>query len=60
MHKAYKGKPLTDRQKTFNKLVSKTRFKIERTFGSIKRWFNTGTARYRGLEKFLEQRSTSK
>ncbi|XOD68245.1 MAG: transposase [Flavobacteriales bacterium Tduv] len=26
----------------FNKLVSKTRWVVERTFGNIKRWFGSG------------------
>ena len=55
MHKAKKNLALTERQNAFNKLVSKTRFKVERTFGSIKRWFNTGTARYIGLDKMHTQ-----
>ena len=55
MHKASKGKPLTEREKLFNKEISKTRYKVERTFGSIHRWFNTGIARYVGLEKMHAQ-----
>lgn len=51
MHKAYRGKPLSDQSKQFNKLISKTRFVIERTFGGIKSWFKGGTTRYVGLEK---------
>ncbi len=37
LSKAKKGKPLTEREKRRNKLIGKTRFKVERTFGSIKR-----------------------
>jgi IS5 family transposase len=55
LHRARKGKPLTDRQKLRNKLIGKTRFKIERTFGSIKRWFNSGFARYKGIAKMHTQ-----
>ncbi|MEI7997853.1 MAG: IS5 family transposase [Methylococcaceae bacterium] len=51
MYKAVKGKKLTVRQVSFNKAVSKTRYKIERTFGSMKRWAGAGIARYRGLAK---------
>ena len=51
LKRAVKGKPLTDREKQFNKLAGKVRYKIERVFGSIKRWFNSGNARYRGLAK---------
>jgi len=32
-------------------LVSKTRYKVERVFGNIKRWFRSAGARYIGLEK---------
>lgn len=55
LKKAQKNKPLTHWEKIFNKLIGKTRFKVERTFGGIKRWFNTGTARYRGIEKMHTQ-----
>lgn len=53
--KAYKNKPLTNWEKKFNKLIGKTRFKVERTFGGIKRWFNGATARYRGIKKMHTQ-----
>jgi IS5 family transposase len=55
LKKAYKNKPLGQWQKKFNKLVGQTRFKVERTFGSIKRWFNGGVARYRGMTKMHTQ-----
>jgi IS5 family transposase len=55
LKKAYKNKPLTCWEKKFNKLIGKTRFKVERTFGGIKRWFNGGLARYRGMEKMHTQ-----
>lgn len=55
LKKAKKGRPLTNWEKRFNKLVGKTRFKIERTFGGISRWFNGGTARYRGMVKMHTQ-----
>ena len=55
LKKAVKNKPLTKWEKRFNKLVGKTRFKVERTFGGIKRWFNGGIARYRGIEKMHTQ-----
>ncbi|MDR2291852.1 MAG: transposase, partial [Prevotellaceae bacterium] len=51
MHKAVKNKPLSNREKQFNKLISKRRWVVERTFGGMKRWFRTGRARYKGLEK---------
>lgn len=55
LKKAKKNKPLTVWEKRFNKLVGKTRFKVERTFGGIKRWFSAGVARYRGIEKMHTQ-----
>lgn len=55
LKKAKKNKPLTHWEKKFNKLVGKTRFKVERTFGGIKRWFQGGEARYRGIEKMHSQ-----
>jgi IS5 family transposase len=50
-HKAYRNRPLTNWQVEFNKLISKQRYKVERTFGGMKRWFGAGTARYKGLQK---------
>lgn len=35
--------------------LSITRFKVERTFGSIKRWFQSGCARYKGISKMHTQ-----
>jgi len=55
LKKAYKNKPLTNWEKKFNKIIGKTRFKVERTIGGIKRWFNGGLARYRGMEKMHTQ-----
>lgn len=55
LKKAKKGKPLTNWEKKFNKLIGKIRFKVERTFGGIKRWFNGGIARYRGIKKMHTQ-----
>jgi len=42
---------LTSWQKKFNKLIGQTIFKLERTFGGIKRWFNDEEASYRGMDK---------
>ncbi len=53
--KATRNHKLTYWEKEFNKLIGKTRYKIERVFGSIKRWFNGGIARYRGLAKMHTQ-----
>lgn len=51
MHKAVKNNPLTTQQLKLNKLIGKTRFKVERTFGGIKQWFNGGVAKYIGMAK---------
>jgi IS5 family transposase len=50
-HKAYRNRPLTEWEITFNKLISKKRYKVERTFGGMVRWFGCGHARYVGLAK---------
>lgn len=55
LKKAKKNQPLTQWEKKFNKLIGQTRFKVERTFGGIKRWFNGGIARYRGMAKMHTQ-----
>ena len=55
MNKASKNRKLTEREIQFNKIVSKIRYKVERTFGSIKRWFGGGVARYVGLSKMHTQ-----
>ncbi|MGP1350705.1 MAG: transposase, partial [Hoylesella marshii] len=39
------------RQQRINITMSKTRYKVERTFGSMHRWFGAGIARYVGLSK---------
>jgi len=51
MYKAVRNKPLTAHQIKFNKIVGQTRFKVERTFGGISRWFKAGIARYVGKDK---------
>jgi IS5 family transposase len=54
-HKAYRNKPLTEWEKKFNKVISRSRYVVERTFGSMKRWFGAGRARYKGLNKVHSQ-----
>ena len=46
MYKAFRNKPLTKRKIQFNKLISKTRWRIEQCFGTIKRRFNYHKASY--------------
>ena len=50
-HKAYRNRPLTPWEKEFNKIISKYRYKVERTFGGMSRWFGAGIARYKGMKK---------
>lgn len=54
-HKATKNKPLSQRQTAINKAISKVRYTIERTFGSIRRWFKSDVARYKGKAKTHSQ-----
>ena len=51
MHKAQRNRALTEQEKLRNKAISPIRTTIERTFGSIRRWFHAGRCRYRGLAK---------
>ena len=46
-----KNKPLTQRQLQRNRLITKARYVVERTFGSQARWFGSKVLRYRGLAK---------
>lgn len=55
LYKALKNNPLTQLHKQINKKISQTRYKIERTFGSMKRWFKADYTRYVGLEKTHSQ-----
>lgn len=47
--KAARNNPLTRRQLQRNSLITKSRYVVERTFGSQTRWFNGKTLRYCGL-----------
>lgn len=49
--KAVKNKPLTARQLQRNKLITRFRYVVERTFGSQARWFGGKVLRYSGLAK---------
>jgi transposase, IS5 family len=50
-YKAVRGKKLTKRELLFNKAISRSRYTVERTFGSQVRWFGAGTAKYVGQIK---------
>lgn len=49
--KAMKNKPLTQRQLQRNRLITRARYVVERTFGSQARWFGSKILRYQGLAK---------
>lgn len=49
LSRAYRNKPLTDQQKRRNKLLSKTRYIVERFFGIAKLHYGMAKARYVGL-----------
>ena len=49
--KAARGRPLTHWERLYNKLISKKRWVVERSFGSMVRWFGAGHTRYIGLAK---------
>lgn len=51
LFKASRNRPLSAAQRLFNKLASSFRYPIERTFGSIRRWFLGGRCRYKGLAR---------
>ncbi|MEF3254292.1 MAG: IS5 family transposase [Deferribacterales bacterium] len=51
MRKFGKNAEENNRIRLENKILSKYRYVIERTFGSIKKWFNGGICRYVGLTK---------
>ena len=46
MHKATRNKPLRDTQKHFNRMIKRTRYVIEQSFGTMKRRFQFGQASY--------------
>ncbi|WP_096291787.1 hypothetical protein [Nitrosomonas ureae] len=49
--KATRNYPLTHWELQCNNLITKSRYVVERTFGSQVRWFNAETLRYPGLAK---------
>lgn len=55
MFKAFRNKPLTEKMKKFNKIISKTRYRIEQCFGTIKRRFCYVRASYFGTDKVHTQ-----
>jgi len=55
MYRAFHNTMLTKRMKQFNKLISKTRYRIEQSFGTIKRRFSYRKASYFTTEKVNAQ-----
>jgi len=51
MNRAYRNKPLTDRERHRNKLISKRRFIVERVFGTLKQHYDMARASYLGTVK---------
>lgn len=51
LHRAYRNKPLTAQQKQFNRYASQVRATVERVFGTLKRLYGLGKARYLGLAR---------
>jgi IS5 family transposase len=51
MNRAYRNKPLTERERQRNKLISKRRFIVERVFGTLKQHYGMARASYLGTVK---------
>ena len=51
MHKGYRNRPMTAVQAAQNREISRKRWVVERTFGSLKRWFDSGSTQLKGLPK---------
>jgi IS5 family transposase len=54
-HKASRGKALTSYQRQLNTLIGKVRYKIEQSYGTMKRRFGIARARYFGIPKVRAQ-----
>ena len=51
MNRAYRNKPLTERERKRNKLISKKRYVVERVFGTLKQHYGMARASYLGTLK---------
>ena len=51
MQKGYRNTRLSIWQKRYNRAISKTRWVVERTFGSMVRWFRAGIVRFKRKQK---------
>ena len=55
MHKAVRNRPLTKEEKKENRSISKVRYIVEQTFGTLKRRFHFWRSSYIGSDKTLAQ-----
>jgi transposase, IS5 family len=55
MYRAFRNTSISKRMKQFNKLISRTRWRIEQCFGTIKRKFHYQRASYFSVEKVHAQ-----
>ena len=55
MRKAHRGKPLSREDKQRNQLLSKTRYVVEQSFGTLHRKFRYARASYFGIVKVSAQ-----
>ena len=51
MNRAYRNKPLTERERKRNKQISKRRYIVERIFGTLKQHYDMARASYLGTAK---------
>ena len=51
MNRAYRNKPLTERERKRNKLISTKRYIVERVFGTLKQHYEMARASYLGIAK---------
>jgi IS5 family transposase len=51
MNRGYRNKPLTERERARNKLISKRRYVVERVFGTLKQRYGMARASYLGTFK---------
>jgi len=51
MEKASKNNPLSESQIKFNKKISKYRYRVEQSFGILKKYYGLSRARYLGIAK---------
>lgn len=45
------GEPASEAERERNREIERVRYAVERTFGSVKRWFDWGRSRYVGMDR---------